>query len=491
LQSIITDVPLLVEEGADQAVHCGYFERFGVGTELLGRVLAAALSRGGEDADLFFEHATSHMVALTDGKVNRCSTGVDLGVGVRVRVGDQVGYAYSEDLSPDAMLSAARTAAEIAKGGQPRAPQALRLRRYADLYPAQRRWDAVGIEERLPLVRAWEEAAFARDPRIHKVQSYLMDGERVILVARADGRLVQDHQPMTVAWLSCTAEQGERRESAGYNLAARMGMEYYDDPGRGERLVTRAVDRALFLLSAEAPPAGEMPVVLAPGASGILLHEAVGHGLEADFIRKGVSIYGSMLGERVANEQVTVVDDGTLPHARGSINTDDEANPPQRTVLVEDGVLRGFLQDEISAAHFGVEPTGSGRRESFRHPPLPRMRVTFMEAGPHEPDEIIRSVKKGIYCQSFANGQVQIGAGDFAFYMRQGYLIEDGKLTRPIKDANVIGNGPQALERVTMVGNDLTLDEGGWTCGKEGQGVPVGQGLPTALVSSLVVGGMS
>ncbi len=489
MQSIITDIPPLVDRGAAEAPGCGYFERFGVTATTLRKVLEAALSRGGQDADLFFEHATSTMLALTDGSVNRASTGVDLGVGVRVVLGDQVGYAYSEDLSLEAMLSAARTAAEIATGGPPRQPMDLTPRRYADLYPPLRRWDAVGIEERLPLLRAWENDAFARDPRIQKVQAYLMDGERVILVARPDGRLVQDHQPMTLGFVSCTAQDGERRESAGFNIAARRGMEQYTDGGVGTRLVDRAVERTLFLLTAGSPPAGELPVVLAPGASGILLHEAVGHGLEADFNRKGVSIYGSRLGQRVAPEQVTIVDDGTMPWARGSINTDDEANPPQRTVLVDRGVLKGFLHDEISARHFGVEPTGSGRRESFRQPPLPRMRVTFMENGPHHPEEIVRSVKKGIYCESFANGQVQIGAGDFAFYMRHGWLIEDGKLTRPLKDANIIGNGPEALERVSMVGNDLKLDEGGWTCGKDGQGVPVGQGLPTTLVSSLVVGG--
>jgi len=489
VQSIITDIPLLVDRGSALEPGCGYFERFDIHAGVLRQVLAAALSRGGQDADLFFEHATSTMVALTDGAVNRASTGVELGMGVRVVVGDQVGYAYTEELTLEAMLSAARTAAEIASGGQPRQPVALTPRRYADLYPSQRRWDAVGVQERAALVRIWESEAFARDARIKKVQAYLMDSERVILVARPDGRLVQDHLPMTMGFVSCTAEQGDRKESAGYNVAARRGMEQYDDGDVGGRLVDQAVERTLFLLDAGSPPAGEMPVVLAPGASGILLHEAVGHGLEADFCRKGVSIYGGKLGQRVANEQVTIVDDGTMPGARGSINTDDEGNAPKRTVLVEKGILQGFIHDEISARHFGVEPTGSGRRESFRQPPMPRMRVTYMENGPYSPEEIIASVDRGIYCETFANGQVQIGAGDFAFYMRHGWLIEGGKLTRPLKDANIIGNGPQALERVTMVGNDLKLDEGGWTCGKEGQGVPVGQGLPTALVSSLVVGG--
>lgn len=490
MQAIITDIPPLVDRGAATAPGCGYFERFGVTAQLLHRVLCEALSQGGEDADLFFEHATSTMVAMTDGTVNRASTGVELGMGVRVVVGDQVGHASTEELTPEAMLSAARTAARIATGGGRRDPAPLRPQSYADRYPMKRRWETVGLQERVPLLRTWEAASFARDPRITKVQAYLSDGERVVLIARPDGRLVQDHQPMTVAFVACTAEEGGRRESASYNLAARSGMEFWEDAARGEHMVREAVDRTLFLLSAGAPPAGELPVVLGPGASGILLHEAVGHGLEADFCRKGVSIYGTLLGQRVADEQVTVVDDGTLPGARGAINTDDEGTPAQRTVLIDRGVLRGFLHDEISARHFGVAPTGSGRRESFRSPPLPRMRVTFMQAGEHPPEEIIAGVEKGIYCSSFANGQVQIGAGDFAFFMRHGYLIERGRLTRPIKDANLVGNGPEALRRVRLVGRDLALDEGGWTCGKDGQSVPVGQGMPTVLISGLVVGGV-
>jgi predicted Zn-dependent protease len=261
-------------------------------------------------------------------------------------------------------------------------------------------------------------------------------------------------------------------------------------PAAPALLAGEAVDRTMFLFDAGKPPAGEMPVVLAAGASGILLHEAIGHGMEADFNRKGVSIYASRMNERIAPSFVTVVDNGTLDGSRGAINIDDEANPSERTVLVQDGVLKSYLHDEISAKHYGVAPTGSGRRESFRHPPMPRMRATYMEPGPHKPEEIIASVKNGIYCTSFSNGQVHIGAGDFAFYMKTGYLIEDGKLTRPLKDVNIIGNGPTALERVEMVGDDLMLDEGGWTCGKDGQGVPVSQGpiyddplIPRALAS--------
>ncbi|MBN1336840.1 MAG: TldD/PmbA family protein [Deltaproteobacteria bacterium] len=484
LERLIRDVPLPSDRSPS-----GYFERFGVDGAILASVLDAALSRGADDADLFFEHAVATRLSVSDGAVNRASTSVDLGLGVRVVVGDQVGYAFTEVLEPETMREAARIASGIAVSSSPRIRAPFAVRAPLDLYPANRRWDAEGMEARVPLVRGWEEEAFARDPRVVKVQISLLDTERVLLVVRPDGRVVQDHQPMTVASISCTAEEGGRRETSSSNVASRSGREFWDDPTPGREMVEKAVDQTTFLLSAGSPPAGEMPVVLGAGPSGILLHEAIGHGMEADFVRKGTSLYGSRVGTRIASEHVTIVDDGTLPHSRGSIGVDDEGNLPQRTVLVENGVLKGFLHDEISARHFGVAPTGSGRREGFRHPPLPRMRVTFMEGGPDDPREIVAGVRRGIYCATFGNGQVQIGAGDFAFYMRTGWLIEDGRLTRPLKDANLVGNGPMALERITRVGNDLLLDSGGWTCGKQGQGVPVSHGIPTVLVSSLVVGG--
>ncbi|MCB9764990.1 MAG: TldD/PmbA family protein [Alphaproteobacteria bacterium] len=448
------------------------------------------MSRGADDCDLYFEHSVINSVSLSDGAVNKASTHVSLGLGVRARVGDQVGYAYTEDLSTPAMVSAARLAAQIADAKPGHAPVDLRALSLPSYYPVAQPWDAVGMDVRVPMVRAWEEAAFALDSRIEKVRTALVDAEKVILIVRPDGRMAVDYQPMTRAMVQCTAAQDGVRESNTANLASRAGLEYYADPERIDRMVRQAVDRTVFLLGAGKPPAGEMPVVLAAGASGILLHEAIGHGMEADFNRKGVSIYSSRMGQRIAPEFVTIVDNGTLPHTRGAINVDDEGNATERTVLVQDGVLRSYIHDEISAAHYGVKPTGSGRRESFQHHPIPRMRATYMEPGPHDPADIIRSVKKGIYCETFANGQVQIGAGDFAFYMKTGYLIEDGKLTRPIKDVNIIGNGPAALERVEMVGHDMQLDEGGWTCGKDGQGVPVSQGQPTVKIGSLVVGGV-
>lgn len=466
-----------------------WFDQFGVTTEDMRAVLGAALARGADDADLYFEHSGSTGIGLSDNKVNRASTHVDLGVGVRVVVGDQVGYAYTEDLSRDAMVRAARVAAEIAAGNATHTPvDASAERRLADRYPVQQPWENVGIETRVAMVRDWEQRTFAKDARVKKVEVSLADAFKHVLVVRPDGRMIYDYQPMTRAFVICTAEQDGRRETAYANIAQRMGFECFT-PDRVERLISRAVRDTTLLFEATSAPAGEMTVVLAPGSAGILLHEAIGHGLEADFNRKGVSIYADRIGQRIAPKGVTVVDDGTLPFARGTINTDDEGNPAEKTVLIRDGVLEGYLHDEISARHFKVPPTGSGRRESFRHTVLPRMRATYMEPGPYDPAEIVQSVQNGIYCANFGNGQVQIGAGDFAFYVRHGWLIEGGKLTRPIKDVNLVGNGPKVLETIEMVGNDLVIDEGGWTCGKDGQGVPVSQGIPTVKVSRLSVGG--
>ncbi len=465
-----------------------WFAQFGVTDEQIRAVLAEATRHGADDADLYFEHSIGTAVRLSDRKVSRAHTSIDLGVGVRVVVGDQVGYAYTEDLSLASMKRAAATAAEIARHAGAGRPVRATEPRLDDRYPVERHWSDVDLAERIPLVRSWEERAFSMDGRIHKVSVSLADTDKHVLIARADGAIIADYRPMTSAVVSVTAIEGDQRESGSYNVAARHDLSFYDE-ARQARLVEQAVQRALRALEADSPPAGEMPVVLAAGSSGILLHEAIGHGMEADFNRKGISIYSERMNRRVAPDEVTIVDDGTLPHARGSINCDDEGNAAERTVLVERGHLRSYLHDRISARHYGVRPTGSGRRESFRHPVLPRMRATYMENGPHDPEAIIASVKRGIYCETFANGAVQIGAGDFAFYVRHGYLIEDGKLTRPVKDVNLIGNGPQVLETIEMVGNDLTIDEGGWTCGKDGQSVPVSQGMPTVKVAKLSVGG--
>lgn len=466
-----------------------HFARFGVDGDLIRPALAAATAHGADQAELFFQHSASTSLGLADRIVNSAHTSVDLGVGVRVVIDDQVGYAYTEDLSLEAVLRAARTASEIARGSGHTAPVSVDSKLVLpDFYPLSRSWSDVDMGERIPLMRAWEQAAFERDERVRKVQVSFRDGESRVLIARADGRIVTDLRPMTSAFVSVTVEDGDKKESGSYNVAGRMGLELYDAE-RQERLVNKAIERAVQALDAGSPEAGEMPVVMAAGSSGILLHEAIGHGMEADFNRKGTSIFADKMGTSVAHTDVTVVDDATIPGSRGALNVDDEGNPTERTVLVENGTLRTYLHDGISARHYGVAPTGSGRRQSFRHPVLPRMRATYMEAGPHAPEAIIASVKKGIYCETFSNGQVQIGGGDFAFYVRFGYLIEDGRLTRPIKDVNLVGNGPKVLAAIDMVGNDLEIDEGGWTCGKDGQGVAVSQGMPTVRVANLSVGG--
>lgn len=466
-----------------------YFEQWGITAELRAQILREALSRGGDDCDLYFQHSSSTSLQLTDQKVSQANTRVDLGMGVRVIVGDQVGYSYSEDLSPEALKKAARTAAAIASGSPKRKVEPERVGQLPQYYRNEQPWDQQDMQTRVNMVRSWEKGAFSIDQRVQRVGCYLADGTSVVMIVRPDGRIFEDWRPTTMGFVRCTVEENGIVESNSYNVAARAGLEFYN-PERQERLYKESVERSIFQLSAGKPPAGEMPVVLAAGPSAILLHEAIGHGMEADFNRKKTSIFSSMMNKKIASDQVTIVDDGTITGSRGAINIDDEGNESQRTVLVENGVLKNYLHDEISAKHFAVTPTGSGRRQSFRHAPLPRMRATIMENGPHTSDEIISSVKKGIYCISFANGQVNIGGGDFAFYVKHGYLIEDGKLTQPIKDVNIIGNGPQALSDMDMVGNDMKVDEGGWTCGKEGQGVPVSQGMPTVRVSKLSVGGM-
>ena len=474
-------------EGATSGIR--YFDRFGVTEALLAEVLSAAMSRGADSADVFFQHRVSAGLGLQDGAVNRSSAQVSLGVGVRAVKGDQQGYGFTEDLSLPAILECARTAAAIADGPARPGPQRFHVAgTVPDRYPVKVPWEDVRAEQTMPILSGLEARAMASDSRVRKVNIGFGDEYGAILVADSTGRIVEDLQPMTRLYLQVTAEQEGRRETGWYNVAGRAGLEYYD-ADRLSRVVREAVARTTILFEAVPAPAGEMPVVLAAGSSGILLHEAIGHGMEADFNRKNVSIFSDKIGKPVAHPFVNIVDDATLPNARGAINVDDEGNPAGVTHLVENGVLSTYLHDSVSARHYGVKPTGNGRRESYQFAPLPRMRATYMLPGPHSPEEIVASVKKGVFCSNFTNGQVNIGAGDFTFYVKNGYLIEDGKLTRPVKDVNVIGNGPKVLEKIDMVANDLAVDEGGWTCGKDGQGVPVSQGIPTVRVSSITVGG--
>ena len=467
----------------------GYFARFGVTEALIKNTLSAALSKGGDYADVFFQHRVTNNMGLEDGSVNRAYANVALGVGVRVVRGDQTGYGFTEELTEDALRRAALTAAAIADGPARTAPERLNVNsEKGNRYPVKVSWDEVRPKQKLEILNALNAKTFGADERIKKVNINFMDQSGVILIADSTGRIVEDAQPMTSIYLGTVAEQNGRRENNNVNRAARGDIGYYTQT-RLDKMVKDAIDKTVILFDAVQPPAGEMPVVLGAGSAGILLHEAIGHGMEADFNRRNVSIYSDKIGKLVAKDFVNIIDEGTQEHARGAINIDDEGNAVGKTMLVQDGVLTTYLHDSISAKHYGVKPTGNGRREGYEYAPMPRMRSTYMLPGPHKKDEIIASVKNGIYCDHFSNGQVQIGAGDFTFFVKNGYLIEDGKLTKPIKDVNIIGNGPKVLEQIDMVADDLKIDEGGWTCGKDGQSVPVSQGMPTVRVASITVGG--
>jgi TldD protein len=490
--TILGSAGALPQEDRVTAQGCPFRDWFDLDAARAERVLAELTARGADHAELYFQQHRAQGISLEDGIVSRASSNLDQGVGLRVVVGDRVGYAFSEDLAEDAMLAAARTAASIAHGGGSTAPQAVALRPHArDYYALPEPWSAVSAVRKLPLLERAEALARAADPSVTRVSVSWGDSEDRVLIVDRSGQAVSDVRPMLRISVQVTCQRGGVLQSHSSNLAARQGLEWLTEE-RLRAVAREAVERTLLLFEARRPPAGELPVVLAAGASGILLHEAIGHGLEADANRKGTSIYSTLLGQRIAPEFVSIVDDGTLAHERGALNCDDEGTPSERSVLVENGVLRSYLHDRISAAHYKVPSTGSGRRESFRCAPLPRMRCTYMLDGPHTREEVIAAVKgTGIVAETFTNGQVQIGAGDFTFYIKNGWLIENGRITAPIKDVNIIGNGPEALRRVQLVAGDGKLDGGGWTCGKDGQSVPVSQGMPTVLVSHLSVGGAS
>jgi TldD protein len=474
-----------------EAATPGHFEReFGITDALCQRVLDRALAKGGDFADLFFEHTLSNFLYLEDGKVNQAYGGVRLGVGIRTVKGDQTGYALTQELGEKTMLEAAATAATIADQGPRPAAREFVAPPLGSYYPLKTLYSAVPLQAKLPLVQGVNDRCFALSKLVTKVNAGLSDEQKRILVVTSDGRKAEDLQPRGFLFAAVVAEKDGRSETGFWNYGGRRDFSYYN-PKLVDRLAEKVVSRTLVLFEAVPAPAGEMPVVLAPGITGVLLHEAIGHGMEADFNRKGISTYATMIGKRVAEPFVTIVDDATNPGLPGAINVDDEGNPGRRTVLVQDGVLQGYLNDRISAAYYKVAPTGNGRRQGYEYEPQPRMRNTYMLGGAATPEDVVKSVKRGIYVEDVANGQVKIGEGDFAFYVSQGRMIEDGKLTAPIKDMNIMGNGPKMLQNVTMVANDLQMSEGGaGMCGKGGQGVPVGFGLPTCLVKSMTVGGV-
>jgi TldD protein len=464
--------------------------RFGITERDLESYLAAALAHGGDYADLYFEHLATSSISLDESIVKSATQGVSLGVGVRVIAGERTGYAYSDDLSPEKILKAAKVAAMIAAGPSSVDKISLNEGRKHNLYPVVTAPTETAFRERVQLVERADRAARAYDSRIFQVQAAYGDNLRHVMVASSDGALTFDRQPLARINISALARQGggvpQRGHSGG---GGRVELDFFLNEKTPEYFAREAARQAVAMLDAVEAPAGEMTVVLGPGWPGILLHEAVGHGLEADFNRKGTSAFSGRIGQQVASPLCTVVDDGTIQGRRGSLNVDDEGSPTSRNVLIENGVLRAYLQDRLSSRILGAAVTGNGRRESYAHIPMPRMTNTFMLAGESDPEEIVRSVPRGLYCVNFGGGQVDITSGNFVFSASESYLIEDGRLTRPVRNATLIGNGPEALKYVTMVGNDLKLDEGIGVCGKEGQSVPVGVGIPTIKIDRMTVGG--
>ena len=465
-------------------------EPYGLDEAHLQRALASVFEHRTDYADLYFQYTRSESFSLEEGIVKSGTFGIDQGVGVRAVSGERTAFAYSDDISNDALLQAARTVRSIAASGSARVPVAAQLqtRTQKSLYGMEDPVGSLPTTEKIRLLEELERAARALDARVKQVMANLVSEYDVVLVARSDGLLAADVRPLVRLSLTVIAEEAGRREQGFSGGGGRSGLEMFT-PDLLREHARLAVDMALVNLQARPAPAGIMSVVLGPGWPGILLHEAVGHGLEGDFNRKGSSAFAGRIGQRVAARGVNVIDDGTIPERRGSLNIDDEGNPTQRTVLIEDGVLRGYMQDTLNARLMKARSTGNARRESFAALPMPRMTNTCMLGGNTDPEEILRSVSQGIYARNFGGGQVDITNGKFVFSMAEAYLIENGRLGAPIKGATLIGNGPDALTRVTMIGNDMRMDLGIGTCGKEGQSVPVGVGQPTLRIEGLTVGG--
>jgi TldD protein len=455
----------------------------------LSRTFGHILTHQVDFADLYFQYSRSEAWSLDEGIVKSGSFNIDQGVGVRAISGEKTAFAYSDDISFRALTDAASAVRAIGAAGQNGTLPALKHGAIGhNLYVPNDPIASLPAEAKVKLLERLEGFARALDSRVLQVMASIAGEYEVILVAGSDGRMAADIRPLVRCSISVIVEENGKREQGSSGGGGRFDFGFFDDEIL-QRYAKEAVHQAVTNLNAEAAPAGQMTVVLGSGWPGILLHEAVGHGLEGDFNRKGSSTFSGRIGQRVASKGVTVIDDGTIADRRGSLNIDDEGNPTQRNVLIEDGILKGYMQDSLNARLMGVAPTGNGRRESFAHLPLPRMTNTMMLAGEHDPQEIIKSVKKGIYAANFGGGQVDITSGKFVFSMSEAYLIEDGKVTRPIKGATLIGNGPEAMNRVSMIGNDLKLDPGVGTCGKDGQSVPVGVGQPTLRIDGLTVGG--
>lgn len=467
-----------------------YLDHFELTGELLNQVINTAMGKGGDYADLFFEHTVNNTAMLQDNMVNRAYSNIKYGVGIRVLKGEQTGFAYSESTLPGSMLQAAMTAASIADNSPSAGNATVKEMAPASRYKILTPWEQVSINDKIPSISSLNEKIFAGDRRVIKVNITMDDLTSYILFFNSEGLLTWDYRPLTYLSAITIMEDHGRIENSTVARSYRMGYEFLTT-SLVDELASEAVEETSLLFKAIKPKAGEMEVVMGGGRSGILLHEAMGHSFEADFNRKKTSIFSDKLGKKISEDFITIVDDGTLPNNRGSLNVDDEGIETEKTILVQNGILTSYIHDRISAGYYNVKPTGNGRRQDFRNIPIPRMRSTYMENGPHKREEIISSVKNGIYVDNFSNGQVNIGPGDFTFFVKFGYLIENGRFTSPIKDINIIGNGPQALADITMVADDLKISNSTWVCGKDGQGVPVTMGLPTVKIRKLNVGGVN
>jgi TldD protein len=464
-----------------------FFNRAGMDRSRVESLTEDAL-KGADDGELYLEYSQSEAVVFDDGQLKNASFDTSQGFGLRAVSGEVTGYSHASELSEDAIKRAGETVKTVhaGHGGTLAAPPAgTNVQLYVDDNPLS----LVDFETKVKLLADMDAYARSKDERVAQVSASLTGSWQAVQVLRPDGVRAGDIRPLVRLNVNIMTAQGDRMETGSYGTGGRVGYDEYLKPETWKAAVDEALRLALVNLESVPAPAGEMDVVLGPGWPGILLHEAIGHGLEGDFNRKKTSAFSGLLGERVASPGVTVIDDGTISDRRGSLTIDDEGTPAQKTVLIEDGILKGYMQDRMNARLMGAESTGNGRRQSYAHAPIPRMTNTYMPAGDHDPDEILKSVKKGLYATNFGGGQVDITSGKFVFSCTEAYMVEDGKIAAPVKGATLIGNGPDVLTRVSMIGNDMALDPGVGTCGKDGQGVPCGVGQPTIRIDGLTVGG--
>jgi len=464
-----------------------FLDWFAIDQSVINQLMSAVTANGADIADLYFQHSRRNSLRLEEGQIGPASIDVRQGVGMRAVVGEQTGFASTEDLTLPSMLTAAGVAAAKTGGVQPVLPQNYESQPLGDLYTSSIMWADIGAEQIQAKLEFVEQQVRLADPAIRNVSVHWEDNDDKIMIATLSGSLVMDDRPMARLTVVATAERDGEVQTGFATIAARADVTWFSET-RLRQTIDEVVERTMIQFDARRAPLGEMPVILASGSSGVLLHEAIGHSMEADLNQSGASAFADRIGEKIAEPFVSIIDQADIPNEPGALNYDDEGNSAGRTVMVENGVLRSYLHDEVSAQRSNVESTASGRRESYRHAPMPRMSCTFMDDGPHTKDEIVAAVDRGIICETYVDGKVQLGVGDFSFGIKNGWLVEKGKITAPIKDVSISGNGPETLARMSMVANDSRLDAGGWTCGKNGQNVPVSQGMPTVLVSAMTVG---